>query len=83
MFTFSIVKMITYCNITISLHESVKIITIHIFSQTLSSRMIAAVPMKGLIVMIDGRLSRDHEAIRLEPQKKGIQEPQIVMVIYI
>ena len=45
--------------------------------------MIAAVPTKDLIVMIDGRLSRDHEAIRLEPQKKGIQEPQIVMVIYI
>ena len=45
--------------------------------------MIAAVPTKDLIVMIDGRLSRDHEAIRLEPQKKGIQEPQIVMVINI
>ena len=42
--------------------------------------MIAAVPMKDSIVMIDGRLSRDHEAIQLEPQKKGKQEPQIVMV---
>ena len=33
--------------------------------------------------MIEGRSSRDHEAIPQEPQKTAKQEPQIVMVIFI
>ena len=42
--------------------------------------MIVAAQMKDLIVMIEGRSSRDREAIPQEPQKRVKQEPQIGMV---
>ena len=43
--------------------------------------MIVVAPMRDLIVMIEGRSSRDHEAIPQEPQKRVKQEPQIEMVL--
>ena len=45
------------------------------------SRMIAVAQMRDLIGMIEERSNRDHEAIPQEPQKRGTQEPQIVMVL--
>ena len=43
--------------------------------------MTVVAPMRDLIVMIEGRSSRDHEAIPQEPQKRVKQEPQIEMVL--